>query len=78
MRRPRNYHRMVAYGNAIFAVSGWGWNSKGESKKTTEWFDGTKWSERAQNYGNWGIVGTCLALDAEADLFYLVGGYCPT
>merc|ERR1719312_1071209 len=45
---------------------------------TTEWFDGTSWSERANNYDNWRIGVTCLALDAEADLFYLVGGYCPT
>ena len=66
---------MVAYGNAIFAVSGW--NTKGEMS-TTEWFDGTSWSERANNYDNWRIGVTCLALDAEADLFYLVGGYCPT
>ena len=67
---------MVAYGNAIFAVSGW--NKKGLAMTTTEWFDGTRWSERAMNYGEWRIGVTCLALDAEADLFYLVGGYCPT
>ena len=69
---------MVAYGNAILAVSGWGWNRKGESMQTMELFDGTKWSEWARNYGDWGVLKTCLALDAEAGLFYLVGGYCPT
>ena len=67
---------MVAYKNALFSVSGMDW--EGQPHKGTVWFDGTSWSERAWNYGDWGIAFTCLALDSETDLFYMVGGYCPT
>ena len=76
MVTERREHRMVAYGNAIFAVSGW--NGKGNAMKSTEWFDGTSWTQRAWNYDNWGIGVTCLALDSEADIFYMLGGYCPS
>ena len=76
MVTERREHRMVAYGNAIYAVSGW--TRDNDAHASTEWFDGTSWSWRPWHYGDWGIGVSCMALDAEADLFYMVGGYCPT
>ena len=76
MPHARAGHRMVAYENALFAVSGKDIN--GDPHQGTVWFDGTSWSKKAWNYGDWRIAFSCLALDSEADLFYMVGGYCPT
>ena len=66
-------NKPVPFEEYILLLSGR--NNNGWPVKSTEWFDGTSWSSRA--FHDWRIGVSCFALDAEADLFYLVGGFCP-
>ena len=75
MRNARQEHRMVAYGNAIYAVGGW--TQSADAFKSTEWFDGSSWSERSWYYGDWPIAVSCLASDPEGGVVYSLGGYSP-
>ena len=76
MRNARQEHRMVAYGNAIYAVGGW--TQSGDAHASTEWFDGSSWSDRSWFYGDWSVAVGCLASDPEGGVVYSLGGYCPT
>ena len=76
MRHARAQHRMVAYGDAIFAAGGW--TSSGDAHQGNEWFQGGSWNDISWFYGDWAISQSCLAADPEREKIYSVGGYSPS
>ena len=70
MRENKRGHQMVAFGNGIFAASGW--NNGWDGKDSSEWFDGKSWSFRANHLD---VGSSCLTVDHEAGLIYMLGGY---